>query len=51
MDAGTLKYAYVVGNEASFSQVKDVLKSGFKGVRSRREIEEAIVERVLPSQE
>ena len=38
IDTAALKFTYVLGNDASFSQVKDVLKSSIRGVRSKKEI-------------
>lgn len=44
VDAATLKYSYVIGSDASFSQVKDVLKSSIRGARSKKELEVAKIE-------
>jgi hypothetical protein len=44
VDAANLKYSYIVGQGAAFSQIQDVLRSSVRGIKSRNEIDQPAVE-------
>jgi hypothetical protein len=38
VDAASLRYSYILGKDAAFTEVKDFLRSSLRGVRSKNEL-------------
>lgn len=45
VDAANLKYSYIVGEKASFSLIPDVMRSSVRGIRTKNELDQPILER------
>jgi hypothetical protein len=45
VDAANLKYSFIVGEKASFSHIQDILRSSVRGIRSRTEFDQPILEK------
>jgi hypothetical protein len=45
IDAANIKYSFIIGEGAAFSHIQDVLRSSVRGIRTRNEIDQPVLER------
>ena len=50
MDTATLRFNYILGDVAEFSQVKNVLKSSIRGLINKKDLEVAKIEQQEPKE-